>query len=67
MTNHENPMPESTMECPSCALDVNRDAEICPYCGYEFPQQKAGLKYIAILIVLLMLWPLFKLLQMLFG
>ena len=55
------------IECPSCALDIEKDAETCPYCGYEVPQQKAGLNYIAILIVLLMLWPLFKLLTYLLG
>jgi hypothetical protein len=60
-------MPGSTIECPSCALEVDDDAETCPYCGYEFPRQKAGLKFIALLIVALMLWPLFKLLQALFG
>lgn len=49
------------IECPSCALDIEKDAETCPYCGYEIPVQKAGLNYIAVLAVLLLLWPLFKL------
>ena len=28
-------MAEILKECPSCALDVERDAELCPYCHYE--------------------------------
>jgi RNA polymerase subunit RPABC4/transcription elongation factor Spt4 len=27
-------------ECPSCAMDVDSNAEKCPICGYEFPQRK---------------------------
>ena len=29
-------------ECPSCALDGPAEAEVCPYCGYEFPTPKPG-------------------------
>lgn len=44
-------------ECPSCALSVKASAEECPYCGYEFPEQDTGLKTMAWLFALLMLWP----------
>lgn len=54
-------------ECPSCALEVEKEAEVCPYCGYEFPEEKSSLKYAAILMALLMAWPLFELFQYLFG
>lgn len=60
-------MSQSKIECPSCAIDIDDDAETCPFCGYEIPQQKSGVKYVAWIIVLLMVWPLFKLLQALLG
>ncbi len=55
------------IECPSCALDIEKDAETCPFCGYEIPVQKPGLNYIAILVVFLLLWPLFKLITYFLG
>ena len=57
---------EQHKECPSCAFDVPQKAETCPYCGYEFPQLSQGVKYAAILMALLLAWPLFKLLMYLF-
>lgn len=50
-------------ECPSCALPIERDADTCPYCGYDLPQQKSSLKIAAIVFAVLMLWPLFELIQ----
>ena len=44
-------------ECPSCALEIEedtRDLDRCPYCGYEFPQQRVGFKLVALLLLLLM-------------
>jgi len=52
-------MPEKKKECPSCALDVDADAEVCPYCGYEYPVQKPAIRYAAVLMVLLLLGWLF--------
>lgn len=57
---------EKEKECPSCALDVPAGAEECPYCQYEFPREKPGLKYAALLIALLFAWPLIRLLMSLF-
>ena len=48
-------MPESRIECPSCALEVDKSEETCPFCGYEFPREKSSLKYFALLVVLLLL------------
>jgi len=46
-------------ECPSCALDAPADAEFCPYCGYEFPEQPVARIWMAWLFaVLLLLWAL---------
>ncbi len=47
-------MVDKVEECPSCALDVEAGAEVCPYCGYEFPRQKRGLPIIAVLLAFLM-------------
>lgn len=47
------PMPE-TRECPSCALDAPADAAECPFCGYEFPQPRAGTRPVAWLMIALM-------------
>ncbi len=54
-------------ECPSCALEIEEDAETCPYCGYEIPKQKNSTVLMAIVILLIMLWPIYKLLQFLLG
>lgn len=32
------------------------DYVACPYCGYQYPQQKTGTAAIAILLVLLMIF-----------
>ncbi len=47
-------------ECPSCALEVEGTPTECPYCGYEFPQQKSSIKMVAwlliVLLVVFILW-----------
>ena len=48
---------ETTRECPSCGLEVDTDADVCPYCGYEFPDYKPGFGPMAWLFVALMLLP----------
>ena len=48
-------------ECPSCALEVTGNPDTCPYCGYEFPSQSKGIKLVAYLFVIIMLWPLYEL------
>ena len=60
-------MPERLTECPSCALEIDGVTEICPYCGYEFPQTRSSLKWAALLMALLLLWPAIELLGWLFG
>lgn len=56
-----------TRECPSCALDVEATESVCPYCGYEFPVQRSSVKAVAVIMALLLLWPVIKLVQYLFG
>jgi ribosomal protein S27AE len=47
-------------ECPSCAMPVDKEAETCPICGYEFPKQPLSLKIgIWLLIALMLIWILF--------
>ena len=47
-------------ECPGCALEADSDAEICPWCGYEFPEESRGVKLAAwLMILLVLLWLLF--------
>lgn len=60
-------MADKVKECPACALDVDKDADVCPYCNYEFPRQKSSVKAAAWLMALLLAWPLYKLLMLLFG
>ena len=57
----------SYRECPSCALEYEDtgDLEQCPYCGYEFPQRRSGIPWVAWLLVLLLLWPAIKVIMML--
>lgn len=54
-------------ECPSCALQVDASADVCPYCDYEFPQRSTGVKTMAWLFALLMLWPVIEVFLWLFG
>ena len=60
-------MGAKTRECPSCALTIDADADVCPYCGYDLPRQKSSVGVVAIVMALLLIWPLFKLAQYLFG
>ncbi|MEM1125918.1 MAG: zinc ribbon domain-containing protein [Bacteroidota bacterium] len=48
-------MADSQIECPSCALDIDANTDICPFCGYDLPQQKRSYMPVVILFVLLML------------
>jgi hypothetical protein len=59
-------MADTVKECPSCALDVDEEAEVCPYCRYEFPRQPSARKAMAWVMALLLAWPLFELLKLLF-
>lgn len=58
---------EDMRECPSCALPIDGEADVCPHCGYDLPRQKSSLKLAALLFVLLLLWPLIELIQSLLG
>ncbi|HLR32775.1 MAG TPA: zinc ribbon domain-containing protein [Fodinibius sp.] len=50
-------MSNKKKECPGCAMMVDRDAEVCPICGYEFPKQSKGLQIMVwIMIILLVLY-----------
>ena len=41
-------------ECPSCAMQVDASAKVCPICNYEFPAQRPILRWVAILLVILL-------------
>ena len=60
-------MLDTTKECPSCALEVPAAADVCPYCQYEFPQHSSAVKVVAIVMALLLIWPLIELVSWLFG
>ena len=47
-------MADALKECPSCALDVDAEAEVCPYCNYEFPVQKTSRTVMAWVMALLL-------------
>ena len=66
LTPHDA-MADKLRECPSCALDVDTAADVCPYCAYEFPQQRSSRTFMAWLMALLLAWPAFKVLQLLFS
>ncbi len=39
-------------ECPSCAMEIDEDAKVCPICSYEFTEgHPAGYRWLAILLV----------------
>lgn len=48
-----------TRECPSCAVEVDKDAEVCPICGYEFPTENKlwrGIVWIVAVLLLLYIY-----------
>lgn len=58
---------DASRECPSCGLPIDANADVCPYCGYDLPKQKNSLKLAALIMAVLLIWPLIELIQMLFG
>ena len=42
-------------ECPSCAMQIDKDEKICPICQYEFPSQPKAISWVAILLILIVL------------
>ncbi|MEJ0057792.1 MAG: hypothetical protein WDN75_20375 [Bacteroidota bacterium] len=49
-----------TKECPSCAMEIDASSRNCPICNYEFPRTAIGLKLVALLLVLLFLYLIFR-------
>jgi len=45
------------IECPGCAVEVDKDNDECPICGYEFPKQPLSFKIgVWVLILLVLTW-----------
>lgn len=42
-------------ECPSCAMEIDANAKVCPICQYEFAEYSSGMKWVAILLIALIL------------
>ena len=42
-------------ECPSCAMEVPAKSKECPICGYEFADFSPAYKWVAILLIVMML------------
>lgn len=42
-------------ECPSCAMEVDKKAKLCPVCQYEFPSTQKAYSWIAILLIIALL------------
>jgi RNA polymerase subunit RPABC4/transcription elongation factor Spt4 len=49
-------MAKNKHECPSCAMMIDEKAQECPICGYEFPKQSSGLKWVAYFLLALILF-----------
>lgn len=57
-------------ECPSCASMVPDDEERCFICGYEFPTISRGRNWrawVALVLLILFLYPLIRFLIRLFD
>ncbi|WP_370087639.1 zinc ribbon domain-containing protein [Ekhidna sp.] len=48
-----------TKECPSCAMEVDISSTVCPICQYEFAETSTNYKWIAIVLIVVMLLYLF--------
>ena len=44
-----------TKECPSCAMDVDENAQFCPICNFHFPKRNSIYQIVALLLVVLLL------------
>jgi RNA polymerase subunit RPABC4/transcription elongation factor Spt4 len=49
-------------ECPSCAMKIDADAKACPICEYEFPVNTKYQWIVAVMIVVVILFVLYRLL-----
>ena len=59
----------NTKECPSCASEVPSDAESCFICGYEFAgasPRRNWRVWVAVLLLVVFLYPLVRFLISLF-
>ncbi len=50
-------------ECPSCAIEIQENADSCPICGYEFPERKSWPRWIAVFILILIAVAVFRMLS----
>lgn len=39
-------------ECPSCAMMVDKDENVCPICGYEFPRTSKTFTIVVVIMLL---------------
>lgn len=54
---NKDDMSDKKQECPSCAMMVDADAEVCPICGYDLPKTSKGVIIgVWLLILLMLLW-----------
>lgn len=44
-----------TKECPSCAMDIDARAKVCPICQYEFAEPSSGMRVAVILLAIILL------------
>ena len=42
-------------ECPSCAMQVDEDAKVCPVCEFEFPETHKNKRWILLALLILFL------------
>lgn len=49
-----------TKECPSCAMLIDAKSKVCPICKHEFARNSIGVRIVAILLVLLLIYLLLR-------
>ncbi|MCA6363534.1 MAG: hypothetical protein IM638_10885 [Bacteroidetes bacterium] len=48
-----------TKECPSCAMEIPKNAEECPVCNFEFPVQPKSHTWIIWIVLIAFVLMLF--------
>ena len=42
-------------ECPACAMQIDARLKTCPICQYEFPKTEPAVKWVALILIVVLI------------